>query len=100
LHQSAYGPTNPALSRNSKPPPLGGGAFTPEIPTNAEDNYFPIEMTAFEKFINAQHIGHLGRVVEGNMARLRRLHQNRTTDLSTIQTSRKYSPRTIFRSSS
>ena len=28
MHQSAVWRTNPALSRNLKPPPLGGGAFT------------------------------------------------------------------------
>jgi hypothetical protein len=28
------GPTNPAFSRNSKPPPLGGGVFT-ATPTGA-----------------------------------------------------------------
>src|SRR5271169_423906 len=44
------GPTNPAFSRNSKPPPLGGGVFTVEhAPCRRTRSYEPSRFSRWEE---------------------------------------------------
>jgi hypothetical protein len=48
----------------------------PEIPSNAKNDDFPVEMAAYEKLFDAQHPCSPTTRSTANMPRSRRLHQN------------------------